>query len=148
MINKIKTIYLTSIVLFCFSLFAPGIVLFRDSSMSPGDQIWYGYDLVINGWIGLFYHQYAWFANVLFICAILVIHYRRYRIGMLLSLGAIIVGLETLLFVTYPDFETGALMVVSYFGPGFYLWELSFCFMLLYSWMASREWIQPVRFPR
>jgi hypothetical protein len=125
-----KYIYWVALLLYAISLTMPAFVI---RSEGPFDEMRYGYEILLLGWLGLFVGQMAWSANLLLPAILLAIHFRHPRAAAGLAAIAAAIGLQALLVDRLPRNEAGVNdLVVDHLGSGFYLWEISFMLMLAY----------------
>ena len=127
--NKAKTndnteLYI-SLAVYCISLFFRGIHV-------VGDGLGYdGWGILILGPFALNY-SYAWLSNPIYFFAALLFFLKRYKWAFVLSLAAIIVGVDTFRMDTIISTHGIQDDRVESVGIGFYIWEFSF-FLLAFS---------------
>jgi hypothetical protein len=121
-------LFLLSILIFAASLMMPGFVT---SSANKHNDPMMGYEILALGGLGILVGQFAWYANMVFLVAVLVaMPGRQYRLGMILSAAAFFLGLHALQFKIIPG--SGPKVVITHYAIGFYLWELSFLVLFVY----------------
>ena len=89
---------------------------------------WFGFEVLAMGWLGAFFGQFAWFANLLLLLAIAMLLFRRWTATLVCSLLAALLALNTLLILSQeiPLDEGGIRHTeVTGLGVGFYIWLLS-----------------------
>lgn len=88
-----------------------------------------GWEVLLFGWMGVFYGQFAWLANPLYAVALLGSIFGRGRWVTVLSLGCVFVGLltVTLFFSELPGDESHVKTLrLQSLGPAAWLWMGSF----------------------
>ena len=79
------------------------------------------------GWWGLLMNQYAWLANIILIPIIVCIATKNYKFGLILSLAALMLCLQSYMFHKIPQDEGGVVIdKVDSLAIGFYVWLSSF----------------------
>jgi hypothetical protein len=142
------------IALYGISLAMPAIVY--DAHMSPctvsstdclervamnhSIETYKGLDILLSGGFGIFVSNFAWFANVLFLIAILNAFGKKYTSAIVFSLGALALGLQAFTFTAWP-LDEGSVMKATLirFEVGYYLWLTSFLVLGLYSLIKRRR---------
>lgn len=108
----------------CFTL-----SLFMPVFFTSAEHI-YGYWVLLTGWLGLIFIQFAWYANPLNLLALLIAR-ENPRIALLLSIFALILASGTILFYEIPVGLNYEKVFIKEFGLGFYIWYLAHVFFLL-----------------
>lgn len=121
-----KSLLFGAATLYLVSLFSPAIVVEWD--VSP---VKFGLELFATGWIGPLAGIVAWYANPLALFAWAKALAKNYKTSAISSIGAFVLGLQTLFIGQFPLGDVSA--QVAYLGVGFYLWEGSFLLIVLYS---------------
>ena len=111
-----RLILFTGTVFFIISLFF--ISLFTSSQDLQG--IW----LLLIGWIGLVFFQFAWFANPLNLLALLLIK-KQPILALCLSIFALILASQSINFSEIPIGINQERIFIKEMGPGFYFWYVS-----------------------
>lgn len=107
--------------LYVLSLALPGIIY------QGGVSSDFGFVLLLQGWLGIFIGQFAWYANVLALLSFKAIRNNKPVRGSFFALTAFILGLQSFLFLQKPlDEGVSSWHNVDHLGIGFYVWELSF----------------------
>ncbi len=112
------TVVMVSLGLACF--FAS---LFLTVFFTTGEDI-QGFWVLLIGWIGLVIFQFAWYANLLNLLALLLLKQRPY-ISLFLSGIALLIATQTFLFFEIPVGLQNSKIYIKELGLGFYLWYLS-----------------------
>ena len=132
------------------------LTLFVLACCSPVVRDWYGIAFLLYGWIGIGYGIIAWYANLLFLPALLLFFFGYYRESRWLGLAGTLIALTSLLVPTTslislsgmayhptpsPDFGNeipgyGIVFVTGY-EVGFYLWLGSFFLLSFASWWLA-----------
>lgn len=89
-------------------------------------DVYFGYRVLLMGYLGVFVGVFAWFANPLMLLAVLLSMRKRSLASMLLSVGATALALQSTMLEGVPFTESSMdpenLNVVDRLGIGFYLW--------------------------
>ncbi len=127
--------------LYLVSLTLPGFILKYDWDVSFNDNIWYGYNILAMGGLGIFVGQYAWYANPLFFLALLFIFFKLYRAATITSLLCFLVGINAIFFEKFPKNEGSSTdnYIIDHLGLGYYVWELSFVFLGVYCYSKYKN---------
>jgi len=108
----------------CFTL-----SLFLPVFFTSGEDI-YGYWVLIIGWIGLVFIQFAWYANPINLLALLLARDNP-RIALLLSCLAVMLASGAFIFNEIPTGINYEKVFIKEFGLGFYIWYAAQVFFLL-----------------
>lgn len=95
---------------------------------SNGDDPMIGFNLLLIGWMAVFYGQFGWFANPLLALALLLFLFKRWLLTLILVILTLAVAANTLTLYgqTLPADEAGVnKMELVSLGVGFYLWIAS-----------------------
>ena len=90
----------------------------------------YGYWVLLTGWLGMVFIQFAWYANPLNLLALLIAS-ENPRIAIILSILALILASGTVLFYEIPVGLNYEKVFIKEFGLGFYIWYIAQVFFLL-----------------
>lgn len=124
-LSILKTISLVLIalafVLFALSLFEPVFV--------TEEKMIKGYWVLAMGWLGFVIFQFAWYANLLSMLAILMM-FKRAGAAFLLSLLAMLVSAQSFMFDEIPAGSDGQSIKVIDTDIGLYLWIGAHCAVL------------------
>ena len=97
--------------------------------LTGGDkERWFGFEVLVFGWLGALIGQFAWFANLLLLLAIALLLFRRWIATLVCSLLATSLALHTIVIFSQdiPLDEGGVRHAeVIGLGVGFYIWLLS-----------------------
>ena len=107
-------------VLFFLSLFEPVFI--------TEDKVIKGYWILAMGWMGFIIFQFAWYANLLSLLAILLMT-KRTIVAFVLSLLALLVSTESFLFDEIPS-DGGKNITIIDNDIGLYLWIGAHCAVL------------------
>ncbi len=121
---------------FTFSLLLP--VFFTSA-----DNI-YGYWVLLTGWLGMVFIQFAWYANPLNLLAFLIASKKPFT-AMLLSILALLLASGTILFYEIPIGLNYEKVFIKEFGLGFYVWygaQVFFLSALLCRYLIYRKIIR------
>lgn len=119
-------------LLYAIALALPAIVFNQVESKDPPD-IWRGWEVLILGWLGLFYMQPAWLANFLILPILVCCWLRKWKACGILAAIAIALALTSFccLGLYLPRDEGGIQHLrVAALGSGFYFWVISFAVCL------------------
>ena len=132
-------------LIYLISLAMPGFVFRSDNVPIDEETKQYGYVILRHGWMGILIGQMAWYANVLFLAALVAIPLRKFNAGVGLSSAAFVFGLQSLFFHKFPKDESGLNYIfIDRLGVGFPLWELSFLLLAVYFFRkAGRSSTEP-----
>lgn len=100
-----------------------------------------GFWVLISGWIGLIFIQFAWYANPLNLLAILLAHDNP-RIALLFSCLALVIASGTFNFYEIPIGLNYEKVFIKEFGAGFYLWitaHIFVTFALIFRFLESLQ---------
>ena len=115
---KIVTKLLLVSAVICFVL-----SLFQTAFFTSGDDI-QGYWVLLIGWIGLVFFQFAWFSNPLNLLALLLMKTSPIT-SLLLSLMALVIAWQSFSFSEIPVGFNYDKVFIKELGFGSYLWFLS-----------------------
>ncbi|HEY4167334.1 MAG TPA: hypothetical protein VGM96_11180 [Reyranella sp.] len=106
-----------------------------------------GYQILPMGVLGVFLGMFAWFANLLMLAAVLLSAFGKRLAGMMLSLAAIALGLQSYAMRAVPFNEASMaadnLNVVDRLGLGFYLWMASLLAFTAYCFLKKAVAARP-----
>lgn len=108
----------------CFTL-----SLFLPVFFTSAEEV-YGYWVLIIGWLGVIFIQFAWFANPLN-CLALLLTNKHPRVALCLSLLALLIASEGFILLEIPTGINQEKVFVKEFGLGFYAWYVAHCCFLL-----------------
>ncbi|MFA7277659.1 MAG: hypothetical protein WC101_01555 [Candidatus Gracilibacteria bacterium] len=134
---KTKILYWASLLSYFVALSAPAIILKYDEGWPNESLVWYGYNVLASGFLGVFVGQFAWFSNITLVVVLMLINSGKYRAGMYWAAAGFILGLQSLQLHTFYRNEGGDEYIVDYLGIAFYFWETSFALMALYCFSVS-----------
>lgn len=103
--------------------------LFLPAFYTSAEDI-YGYWVLITGWIGAIFIQFAWYANPLNLLALLLARDKP-RTALILSFIALTVASATFIFYEIPTGINYEKVFIKEFGLGFYVWYVAQIFFLL-----------------
>ena len=89
-----------------------------------------GYWVLVTGWIGVIFIQFAWYANPINLLALLLARDNP-QIALLLSILALIIASGTFGFYEIPTGINYEKVFIKEFGLGFYVWYAAQVFFLL-----------------
>lgn len=134
---KTKILYWASLLSYFVALSTPAIILKYDESWANENLVWYGYNVLASGFLGILVGQFAWFSNIALVVVLMLINNGKYRAGMYWAAAGFILGLQSLQLHTFYRNEGGDEYIVDYLGIAFYFWETSFVLMALYCFYVS-----------
>lgn len=115
------------------SVLAYGVALFLPALHGGGSHV-DGLVLLVLGWVQLAEGQcVAWLANPMFLIACVAFALRRFRLASAAAVASCLIGLDTFRATVFSLNEAGQDVPIERVGAAFYLWELSFLFLLLAS---------------
>lgn len=95
----------------------------------PIADSYYGYRVLLSGFLGVFVGVFAWFATPLMLLALLLSTLRKRLAAMILSVASIALGLQSYMLKAIPfnesSMDPGNLNFVDHLGSGFYVWTAS-----------------------
>src|SRR5262249_33628901 len=113
----------------------------------PVAGVLHGYEILPMGVLGVFLGIFAWFANLLMLAAVLLSAVGKPLAAMILSLAAILVGLQSYGLDAVPFNEASMaadnLNVVDRLGLGFYLWKASLLAFTAYCFLRKAVAARP-----
>ncbi|HZG46668.1 MAG TPA: hypothetical protein VEZ41_10475 [Allosphingosinicella sp.] len=88
-------------------------------------ELWYGWTVLLLGWLGIFLGQFAWIANFLFAAALLLLVRGRPPLvwGMMIGVLTSLLAAHALSWTTIYQTGGGTAPILAYWS-GFYLWVL------------------------
>jgi hypothetical protein len=98
-----------------------------------GMETWFGFEALAIGWLGTFFWQFAWYANLLMPIAWLLVFVRRWIGAAVTTVLALVLAANTFLLYTgeIPGDEGGIVMLTfEYPHVGFAFWMLSMIVVL------------------
>lgn len=116
-------------IFMCLGLACFTLSLFMPIFYTSGEDI-VGYWVLITGWIGVIFIQFAWYANPLNLLAFLLAR-ENPLIALILSLCALILASGAFLFYEIPLGINYEKVFIKEFGLGFYIWYAAHAFFLL-----------------
>ena len=108
----------------CFTL-----SIFLPVFFTSGEEI-YGYWVLITGWIGVVFIQFAWYANPINLLALLLARDNP-KTSLLLSCLALMLASGAFIFKEIPTGINYEKVFIKEFGLGFYVWYLAQIFFML-----------------
>lgn len=108
-------------ILFFLSLFEPVFI--------TEDKVIKGYWVLAMGWLGFVIFQFAWYANLLSLLAILLMS-KRAGTAFILSLLALLLSTESFLFDEIPSADSNKNIAIIDNEIGLYLWIGAHCAVL------------------
>jgi hypothetical protein len=118
-------VIVASLLLYALACATPCLEFQKDGRL----WIWNGLDSLGGGWIGLFFSQFAWLANPLWLAGLLLLAWRRWTAAMICALLALLFAANTFLLLhkQLPGDEGGMTrMELQRLLVGFYFWLASF----------------------
>lgn len=121
-----------------------GIILYICSLVSPvlvteyGSVHSFGISALLDGWFVIIYGIFAWVSNIFFLAALFSLLYKRNKIALSLSTIAFLVGLDSFAILGF-TLDEGGVAHVGSLGFGFYMWMMSFVFVLIYSLLQIKK---------
>ncbi|MEH6454926.1 MAG: hypothetical protein V7749_01260 [Cocleimonas sp.] len=103
--------------------------LFMPAFFTSAEDI-YGYWVLITGWIGAIFIQFAWYANPLNLLALLLARDKP-RTALLLSFAALTLASGAFIFYEIPTGFNYEKVFIKELGLGFYIWYAAQVFFLL-----------------
>ncbi len=94
----------------------------------PDDAIYYGFRIVIVGWLGALIGQFGWFANLFLLVGIFLLLFRRWIATFVSTVLGLAIALQTLMLFSQPvpADEAGIRHVeLQHIKIGFYFWLAS-----------------------
>jgi hypothetical protein len=131
-----------SLILFSIACLLPALVFLGNS----GTDIWQGYRILVFGWMGPMFGQFAWCANPLLLISMVTLVLRRWVITIVISILTLLLAANTFLlfFQEVPADEAGVNMLeLQYLHVGAYLWFVSILTILIGAvilwWVEARN---------
>lgn len=89
-------------------------------------ELWYGWTVLLLGWLGFFLGQFAWIANFLFAAALVMLVRGRPPLvwGMMLGVLTSMLAVHSLSWTQVYQTGGGVAPILSYWS-GYYLWVLA-----------------------
>lgn len=108
---------------------------------APVAGSYYGYGILLMGFLGAFVGVFAWFANPLMLLAVLLSMFKKRLASMILSVAAMALGLQSYMLEAVPfnesSMDPGNLNLVDHLGLGFYLWMGSLVTFSVYCFLKD-----------
>jgi hypothetical protein len=101
--------------------------------------------VLAQGWMGVFTGDLAWFANPLYVVALMLVMLKCYRATILIAAACAAIGLLSYGAEAWWFAENKGTSIDS-LGPAFKVWEISFLLLLLGAlalWVASNNSFKP-----
>jgi hypothetical protein len=144
--------FLASLALYVLACATPAVATYDTVNREYG--LIFGAQLLISGYMGVFFYNYGWFANLFLAGAGLALLMRKDRTALVLGLLAILVGLDTLSWYAKPmlavsranQVETGELQL-RYPSIGFFLWMASMLVFVIAGLVLRRRTRAPAPGP-
>lgn len=97
-----------------------------------------GYEVMLFGWLSIFLMNFAWYANLALLIAVLAIKKKNFVRAKKFAGIAILLALHSYFLKSVPANEGGTRYdVIANLGLGFYLWISSILCIVLSSWRMS-----------
>ena len=128
-INQISFVALFMNIFLFMGLACFTLSLFMPVFFTSAEDI-YGYWVLITGWIGAIFIQFAWYANPINLLALLLARDKP-GIALLLSCLALLFASGTFIFYEIPTGTNYEKIFIKEFGLGFYIWYVAQVFFLL-----------------
>lgn len=126
MLNRI-VLLLASVLVYVVSLFLPAV--------HGGGTYLIG---LTAGILGIFaVDSYAWYANMLYLLAILAFLLRSYRWAFWSAAAAALLGLDTFRLTHFQTDSAGYRVPVDHVGSAFYVWEAAFLILAMAAWAQA-----------
>lgn len=123
-----------AIVLYLISLLLPGFGGLTSHQIYDAKS---GYQILIEGWEGITIGIFAWCSNLFFALSLLFILYKRYKEAFNCAVIGFLIGLQSFLIGSYPIQDDT--VTIDHLLVGYYVWELSFIFLSIYSYLKYKE---------
>jgi hypothetical protein len=124
-----KQVILCSGATYILSLFLPAL-LFKSHEPVTGGNV------IALGWWGALMHEFAWFANPVYLYAILAYKTSATTFSKFASTTALVLGLTSFHAKEW-WFNEGSGTPITSLGLGYYVWMLSFCVLLAGSFITT-----------
>jgi hypothetical protein len=101
------------------------------------ESMW-GFQLLMRGYMGIFIRNIGWFANPLWVVALVLVFFERVKAALAVSLVSLVIALTSILVIgkDLAVWETDLYhQRVSAFLPGFYSWMASLAVVPLACWL-------------
>lgn len=131
-------------VLFLMACATPALDL-RGTDAPESQNIWWGWQALILGWLGMLGGDFAWLANVFFLSALICLGFGRWRTAMVFAVVALVFAADTLRLTAagVPSDEGGTgKLVLHQVLIGCYLWAGSMVVTAggaVFGWWSSRR---------
>ena len=125
--HKGSYIFVLVSVLYIASLCVPALVT-THIGRTDGNEVWYGWKILVWGWLGIVQFQPAWYANPMFVRGLLAKFRGDSKAALRHSLVASSLSIWTFLWflVPLPGDEGGVTKLsLSYLHIGFFFWFLA-----------------------
>ena len=119
----------TSIAAYVASLRLPALIFQQHESL-------YGIEVLLWGWWGVLVLEFAWFANPAYLLAIAGCMGESPKLTKLASTVGLMLGLTSFHAKEW-WFDEGSGTLIIGLGPGFYVWMLSLCILLVGAFFTS-----------
>ncbi|MDX2106874.1 MAG: hypothetical protein SFY67_10775 [Candidatus Melainabacteria bacterium] len=134
-------VVLASIALFALACITPcldfqSFQIVQDKKVMGEPITWFGWDCLYKGLMAIFIGQFAQFANIFYVVALLMLQEKSYLTAAMCSLFALLSGLQTFSLGKMNVYNDDAGVVkLTFLHPniGFYLWMASFLVLLALS---------------
>lgn len=117
--------------LYTISLLLPGIIY-------NGDQEMYGYYILAFGWFAVVHGVLAWFANPLFLLALVRMRVEKPKTMFITALVAFVLGLTAFMLRSIPNLDKKG-PDVDHLAIGYYIWMASIVLLAIYAYRKMAE---------
>lgn len=135
-ITSVSFLLAGSFILYSASLALPALVSVSGDPVSTGmTSTYHGYGALLLGWAVVFVGIFSWFANPVYYAALVLVKLNMYKPALFLSLLAFALGLQALMFTSFPSGPIGREIYdsVDHLALGYYVWMASFLLLAMYS---------------
>jgi hypothetical protein len=127
---KNNKILICAFVLYLVSLCLPGVTI----TGINGEYTYYGYLILLFGWLAMTEWVFAWFANPIFLFVLFRSRVERAGIMLFASIFSLCLGLMAFTLRTFSNFETGREEPVQ-LAIGYYVWLGALALLVLHSFL-------------
>ncbi|NOU49120.1 hypothetical protein HG263_00955 [Pseudoalteromonas sp. JBTF-M23] len=135
-----QSVLIVSCALYLVSLCLPALHFAEQASLA-------GYSLLLWGWWGVVTLDPAWFANPLFIIALVHCYLKGYKRAAIYSGGALVLALSSFKAKQW-FFNEGGGTPITGLGVGFYIWIVAIIVLLTFNLVLARQAHKKADHPR
>ena len=137
---KNKYLLHAALALYVISVALPGIEVSSVERGAAYTNLYYGYQVLLMGWVGLIFGMFGWYGNVFFFYALAQAKRPAPKNPLLFSCLALLIGsIDFLFYQIVRLFTGGKHPMIDHFGIGYYVWIVSLALLVAYTYRQKSE---------